>query len=155
MSGETEKSVSGWTVDTYAAYNAMLWASQVRFEGERDRRYAEVALEREKALKIKEEADKTALGLQRENQVYKDEKANQLREQIGSERGLYATKNDLVAVVEKLEATLKPLAEYVSSDRGRGLGTAAVWAAIGIGMTLILGLMAVGTFVFVTLRQTP
>src|SRR5687767_6417131 len=45
-----------------------------RFAEERDRRYAEVATEREKALKIKETADLAALGLAREIQTYKDEK---------------------------------------------------------------------------------
>jgi hypothetical protein len=155
MSGETEKSVSGWTVDTYAAHMSALWAAQSRFEAERDRRYAEIALERDRALKIKEQADRDALGLAREIQTYKDEKANELREQIGSERGLYATKTDLVAVVEKLEATIKPLADYIAADRGRGLGMSAVWAAIALGLTLVLGLIGIGTFVFVTMRATP
>ncbi len=152
MSGETEKSVSGWTVDTYAAHSAALWAWEAKFQAERDRRYTEVGQEREKALKIKEEADKVALTLAREIQVYKDEKANELREQINSERGLYATKGDLTAAIEKVGAELKPLTDYIASDRGRGVGTAAVWAAIGIGMSLLLGLIGLGTFVFVTLR---
>jgi len=83
-----------------------------------DRRYAEVALEREKALKIKEEADKAALGLAREIQTYKDEKANELREQINRERGLYATKQDLAALGEKVDAQLKPIAAFVSGSQG-------------------------------------
>jgi len=155
MSGETEKSVSGWTTDTYAAHMAALWAAQSRFEAERDRRYAEIALERERALKIKEQADRDALGLAREIQTYKDEKANELREQIGSERGLYATKNDLVGVVEKLEATIKPLADYIAADRGRGVGASAVWGAIALAVSLILGLISIATFLFVTMRPTP
>ncbi len=69
-----------------------------------DRRYAEVNVEREKALKIKEEADKAALGLAREIQTYKDEKANQLREQINSERGVYATKEDLQSAIREIVA---------------------------------------------------
>ena len=85
---------------------------------ERDRRYAEVALEREKALRIKEESGKTALELAREIQTYKDEKANQLREQINSERGLYASKNELNAAVEEVEAMIRPVADYVSSQQG-------------------------------------
>jgi len=155
MSGETEKSVSGWTVDTYAAHVAALWVAQARFEAERDRRYTEIAVERERALKIKEQADRDALGLAREIQTYKDEKANELREQIGSERGLYATKHDLVGVAEKLEATIKPLADYIASDRGRGIGTAAAWAALALGISLVLGLIGIGSFLFITLRATP
>ena len=70
-----------------------------------DRRYAEVNIEREKALKIKEEADKAALGLAREIQTYKDEKANELREQISSERNLYVTKAELESAIRELKAS--------------------------------------------------
>ena len=143
MSGDTEERRrvhSGWTLDTYAVYQAALKSQDDRFESmkghydekidklrekfeiEQDRRYAEVATEREKALKIKETADLAALGLAREIQTYKDEKANELREQIGSERGLYATKGDLNAAIEKVEAIMKPLSDYVAADRGKGAG---------------------------------
>lgn len=66
-----------------------------RLYAERDRRYAEVDVEREKALRIKETADLAALQLAREIQTYKDEKANELREQINSERNLYPTKSQM------------------------------------------------------------
>lgn len=107
--------------------SAELRAADLRFHEERDRRYSEVALEREKALKIKEEADKAALGLAREIQTYKDEKANELREQISSERGLYASKGDLLSATEKIEATIKPLADYITAQQGRsqGIGVSA------------------------------
>ncbi len=78
-----------------AEHLAALRAADDRFAAERDRRYSEVNIEREKALKIKETADLAALSLAREIQTYKDEKANQLREQINSERNLYPTKSQL------------------------------------------------------------
>jgi vacuolar-type H+-ATPase subunit H len=94
-----------------------------RIDEERDRRYTEVALEREKALKIKEEADKAALGLAREIQTYKDEKANELREQINSERGQYLNRDEWInahaALTEKLESAIKPLNEFMTSQLGR------------------------------------
>lgn len=108
-----------------------------KFYQERDRRYSEVGQEREKALQIKEKADEAALGLAREIQQYKDEKANQLREQINSERGLYPTKDELIAATEKLEAQIKPLAEYVSSVQGRDRG-------IGVSWQVALGGLALG-----------
>ena len=110
-----------------------------KFEDERDRRYSEVALEREKALKIKEEADKAALGLAREIQQYKDEKANELREQINSERGLYATKGDVTSAVEKVEASIKPLAEYVTAQQGgpRAITSGTLLTAIGAFATVL------------------
>ncbi len=89
------------------------------FMAERDRRYAEVNIEREKALKIKEVADLKALDLAREIQIYKDEKANELREQINSERGLYVT-----------HAEMEPVKAYISGQTGRGIGMSALagWA---------------------------
>ena len=111
MSGETELQVSGWTVDTLKFHIEALAIEKRRTEEERDRRYTEVNIEREKALKIKETADRDALGLAREIQTYKDEKANELREQIGSERGIYVTRSEL-----------KPIADYVQSQQGRAQG---------------------------------
>lgn len=91
---------------------------------ERDRRYAEVKAAEEKALKVKEKADEVALGLQRDNQVYKDEKANELREQISSERGLYVTREELAGAVREIHALIKPLTEYTAGDEGRNMGAA-------------------------------
>lgn len=112
-----------------------------KFREERDRRYAEVNVEKEKALKIKETADLAALQLAREIQTYKDEKANELREQISSERGLYASQQDLSNVAEKLEAMIKPLVAYVNSNQGRGAGASAILsyaiAAAGIVVAIV------------------
>lgn len=132
---------TGWTLPAYVAHNEALRDAGKRFDDERDRRYAELAIEREKALKIKETADLAALGLAREIQTYKDEKANELREQIANERGSYATKEDLVAAVLKLEAQMKPFADYVTAQQGgpraiTGNTIAAVLAAIVAAIAL-------------------
>jgi len=112
-----------------------------RFASERDRRYCEVALEREKALKIKDVADRDALQLAREIQTYKDTQANELREQINRERVLYTTKADLTAAVEKLEATIKPLVTYTTSQQGKSTGLSAwfgyICGAVGIVATVV------------------
>jgi len=109
--------------------------------GERDRRYAEVALEREKALKIKETADLAALDLAREIQTYKDEKANQLREQINSERGQYASKDDVAAAAREIHALIKPLNDYILAQQGRasgiGVSTGVLFSVIAAIGTLI------------------
>lgn len=123
--------------ETHISYLGILSAAN-------DRRYTEINIEKEKALKIKEEgdrearrikdeADKTALGLAREIQKYKDEKANELREQINRERNLYVT-ND------KLESTIKPLVDYVSSQQGRSMGLSQGWAILvgAIGLALAI-----------------
>lgn len=112
---------SGWTVETYAIHNEAIRSAEAKFSEERDRRYAEVATEREKALKIKETADLAALGLAREIQTYKDEKANELRAQLSDEREEYASKTDLKASVERIEEILRPLIAFVSASQGQSL----------------------------------
>jgi len=128
----------GWV--TLADHLTALRAAEVRVFEERDRRYAEVSVEREKALKIKEVADLAALQLAREIQTYKDEKANELREQIGSERGLYATKEDVKALSDKMEALVKPMAEFISGQRGQRAAGSVLWGAViavtGLALTV-------------------
>jgi hypothetical protein len=103
---------------------AALRAADAELTAERDRRYAEVKAAEEKALQVKEKADRDALELARHAQTYRDEQANKLREQINSERGLYATKDDLANAVREMTAAIKPLAEYVASAAGRTGGAA-------------------------------
>lgn len=107
-----------WTIASYAAHNEAMRVSEDRLQTERDRRYAEVNVEKEKALKIKETADLTALELARESQVYKDERNDAMREQNLKETGVYATRDDLALVVKKFETALQPLADYITSQQG-------------------------------------
>ncbi len=109
---------------------------------ERDRRYAEVNVEKEKALKIKETADLAALQLAREIQTYKDEKANELREQISSERGLYVTRNELASAVRELQASIKPLTEYTVSDAGRNAGAVGQRTDQRLNMSQVIAAIA-------------
>lgn len=119
----TPVSATGWTLEAFMEHTRVLRDLETRFSDERDRRYAEVNVEKEKALKIKETADLAALQLAREIQTYKDEKANELREQISSERGNYASKDDLDNAKREINATIKPLGEFVSAQQGRTHGT--------------------------------
>jgi vacuolar-type H+-ATPase subunit H len=130
-------------LEAYITHNEALRKADARYHKERDRRYAEVKSAEEKALKVKEEADKTALGLQRETQTYKDEKANLLREQINSERGIYATKTDLISATEKIEATIKPVLEYMSSQQGGIKGADKTLKYLVIVMTFVNTLIAI------------
>lgn len=127
-----------WTIETLKEFQEL----QIKHENELrlydDRRYGEVALEREKALKIKETADLAALQLAREIQTYKDEKANELREQINKERGLYATKSELFSLGEKFEAAIKPIANFTATQAGRsgGLAQYAGWLMGALGLVI-------------------
>lgn len=116
----------------------------LRVQEERDRRYAEVAVEREKALRIKDEEGRRALELAREIQTYKDEKANELRSQIESERGGYATKDDLDRAIDKVLAVVKPALDYVTSQQGSATGRQQL---TGNTTTFLLVLAAVAAVV--------
>ena len=70
-----------WTIETYAAHSEALRVADRRFFDERDRRYTEVNIEREKALKIKETADRDAMALAREAQTYKEQKLTSILSQ--------------------------------------------------------------------------
>lgn len=132
----------GWTIATYAIHKEALRQADFKLAEERDRRYSEVALEREKALKIKETADLAALQLAREIQTYKDEKANELREQISRERGMYVTKDELQSAVREIQAIVGPLVNYVATQQGKnqGIGLMIGAAVVAVGLMLaILG----------------
>ena len=118
-----------WTIGSLAVHMAELRAADIRyndtvrrsnfaFETERDRRYAEVNVEKEKALKIKETADLAALTLAREIQSYKDANADKLREQGLRETGAYVTHDDLANVITKFESLVTPALDYINSQKG-------------------------------------
>lgn len=130
-----------WTLEAYISHNEEMRRLQTELERERDRRYAEVRNEQEKALKIKETADLAALGLARDIQTYKDEKANELRSQIERERGTYATHSDLSALSERFDAAHQPVLDYISSQRGvtRGVSGTGYWI-----LAIVAGVVGVG-----------
>jgi vacuolar-type H+-ATPase subunit H len=152
VSGETEGNISGWTVDTLHAHLSMLREADQVFHAERDRRYAEVSEARAEALKIKEQADRDALGLAREIQTYKDEKANELRSQIERERGTYVTQSDLRGAVEKIEATVKPISEWIAAQTGVRTGAQEKVTDLraSIGIYILLATLALSIVVFFT-----
>jgi Flp pilus assembly protein TadB len=101
-----------------------------RVIAENDRRYSEVSAQREKAIEIKERAEQKALELAREIQTYKDEKANELREQINSERGLYATKDEL-----------RTIQDWMAGQQGRSGGMSGLWG-FAVGAAILLSSIA-------------
>jgi hypothetical protein len=120
-----------------------LRAADDRFREERDRRYAEVNAEKEKALKIKEAADEKALLLAREIQTYKDEKANELRTQIERERGDYATQVELKGLREAFEIAQKPVIEFMAAQAARASTTQENKEEFHLNASTILALIAV------------
>ena len=123
-----------WTIDTYAVHNEALREAEAKFQEERDRRYTEVN-------QAKEAAHDNALRLAREIQIYKDEKANELREQINSERLLYVRKDEITSMQDKYDSVLKPMLEFVAAKQGseKGVDKTLYYliALIGIGIGVI------------------
>ena len=113
---------------------------QERFEAQQAAMTAAFVASRE-ALNIKDRADRDALELARTIQTYKDEKANELREQIASERGHYASKEDLRAAVEKIEVLVAPVLRHLAMQQGASTGVQRNWgwifAVVGMVATLI------------------
>lgn len=99
---------------------------------ERDRRYKEVQRERDKAEVLRAET-----------QAYKDAKANELREQLASERLDYASKGDLSAAIDTITATLKPIVEYVAGQQGGKQGALDQRQLIAWGIAAALGIWAI------------
>jgi hypothetical protein len=89
---------------------------------ERDRRYTEVSIEREKALKIKETADHAATELARQLQDYTDKRASELREHIASERNLFVTMTELGSQKKEIEAQIQPISDFIAAQQGRSGG---------------------------------
>jgi Protein of unknown function (DUF2913) len=131
----------GWTLGTLKALVDEREQAAARLAEERDRRYAEVNVEKEKALKIKETADLAALQLARADQTYKDEQANKLREQINSERNVYVTQDQLAAAVREMSSLVKPVSEYVTGQQsvrqGNQDGRLLLGTLIGAGSLLV------------------
>jgi hypothetical protein len=84
----------------------------------------------QRALEIKQKADEEALNLARQQQTYKDAKANELREQISSERGNYvsraeynvqeqSTSEKIQALSDKHDQDIKPLNDFMISQLGQ------------------------------------
>ena len=116
---------------------------QWRFLQERDRRYLEVAAERDRRYQeVQAERDKAEV-IRASTQAYRDEKANELRDQLARERLDYASKTDLIAAIGTINATLEPLVRYVAGQQGGRQGaldqrTFVAWAA-----ALVFGVVAI------------
>jgi hypothetical protein len=138
QSSKPDRRQGGWTVDTYATHTEALRQADIRFGDERDRRYTEVNIEKEKALKIKETADLAALQLARESQSLKELQNDALRDKTLSESGIYATNAGVTQAIGDLKTSLQPLVDYVSTHKGAELTKGNLYAGAA-GIAAFLG----------------
>lgn len=116
---------------------------QWRFLQERDRRYMEVEEERDRRYReVQVERDKAEV-IRAATQAYRDEKANELREQLASERLDYASKGDLTGAIETITATLEPIVRYVAGQQGGRQGALDQRSLVAWAAALIFGAIAV------------
>jgi sulfur relay (sulfurtransferase) DsrC/TusE family protein len=101
---------------------------------ERDRRYTEVGLERDKALKVKEQGDATALVLAAENQRLRDDVHNNVLNFLRDDRNTYATREEI-----------KPLVAFMQSQQGAKSGIDEVRTDSTSSRTFIIGIVAAAT----------
>lgn len=135
----------GWTIATLKEHWDALDASNKRFEDERDRRYTEVNIEKEKALKIKETADLAALSLARESQTYKEQQNDSLRDKNLAESGVYAKTSDVAQMIGDLTKKLDPFLAYVTAQQGGAQQGNSIWTK---STTLIVALVAVAALAY-------
>ena len=141
MTKLAEVPAGGWTIGTYAAYNEVIRAGEKELAEERDRRYAEVNVEKEKALKIKETADRDALDLARERQREKDAQSDALRDKTLSQSGIYATNASLTEAITELKKSqedaihelvgkLQPFIDLVTQQQGASKNSELTWGRV-------------------------
>ncbi len=133
----------GWTLATLKEHYDIVHAANLRFEDERDRRYTEVNIEKEKALKIKETADLAALSLARESQTYKEQQNDALRDKNLAQSGIYATNADVAKLFDDFNTKLKPVFDFVISKQGQAEQGTSIWSRGGTLVAVIAGLVAV------------
>ena len=135
----------GWTIDTWATHARAIRQADIRFGNERDRRYTEVNIEKEKALKIKETADLAALQLARESQSLKELQNDALRDKTLSESGIYATNASVTNLFDQMSIKIQAVLDQVSTIKGNSKGSEMTWGKIAGTATVLIA-------VFIALR---
>lgn len=111
-------------MDERAQHSAAMADAEHRFAAERDRRYTEVQIEREKALQIKEVADAKALVLAAALQAEKDERKNDVLSRWDADRNTFVTRTEFVTAIdtlgERFSLALKPLNDFMAGTRQAG-----------------------------------
>ena len=142
--------LGGWTIDTFKEYSDAQRRAEERFQDERDRRYTEVNIEKEKALKIKETADLAALSLARESQTYKEQQNDALRDKNLQDSGVYAKTADVAAMFDNLTKKLDPFLTYVTAQQGGAQQGDSIWSKT---TTLIASMVAVAALAYSVLPK--
>lgn len=133
----------GWTIATLKLHTDAIDQWRDRFDAERDRRYTEVNIEKEKALKIKETADLAALSLARESQTYKEQQNDALRDKNLAQSGIYATNESVAHAFDELNKQLKPVFDFVVSMQGQTVKGDSIWSRSGTLVAVIAGIIGV------------
>lgn len=135
---EAHTDPDGWTVTTLKMYYDALLAAN-------DRRLSEVKVENEKALIIKNTADKDALSLARESQTYKEQQNDALRDKNLQDSGVYAKNSDVAQMIGDLKKSLDPFLDYVTAQQGGAQNGNSIWTK---STTLIASVVAIAALAY-------
>jgi len=124
-------------------YLAALREADLRFDAERDRRLTEVAQERERAIQIKQEADRTALELARQiNDLH-------LAALNGEQARLLADRERFLSreVFDQEQKTFSAWRDTVNSNlslgTGRATGISATWGVLVAGIATVAAVVGI------------
>lgn len=122
LSGETEKQVSGWTVDTLKEYV--------------ERRFTD----QDKAVQAALLAAKEAV-LKAENATEKRfEATNEFRQQLSDQTNTFIPRNEYDAQHQALVDKVATLTDRMNQDKGGEISMAKIYAAIG-AVGVVLGII--------------
>ena len=129
---------------TLREHLAALREADLRFDAERDRRLTEVAQERERALQIKQEADKTALDLARQINDLHLSALNGEQARLLADRERFLSR-DSYDVAQKdfgvwRDTVNSSLSQLTGRDRGIGTSWSVMLAVIG-GVGIVVGIV--------------
>lgn len=134
MTGETEKDVSGWTVDTLATF-------LLRIIDERDKQYDQRFDAQEKATVAALAAAEKAIDKRERDYDKRFDGVNEFRKTLSDQASLFMPRTEYDSAHDNLVERVDDLRDRFNKSEGKGVGLNAGWIYI------LGGLAAIGTLV--------
>lgn len=124
---------------TLREHLSALREADLRFDAERDRRLTEVAIEREKALAIKQESDKTALDLARQINDLHLAALNGEQARLAADRERFLSRETYDAQQKDFGVWRDTVNGSLSINAGKGSGVATSWGVVVAVVGILFG----------------
>lgn len=143
MTGETEKDVSGWTVDTLATF-------LLRIIDERDKQYDNRFNAQEKATVAALASSEKAIDKAEMANEKRFESVNEFRKTLADQTSTFITRTEAEAATGRNAERITDLTTRIDKSEGKGAGLNAGWiyalgalAAIGTIFSLVVVFLAI------------